>query len=159
MKVFNLNRKQVLPISLSEAWDYFSNANNLAKITPPELALRIKNPIQEKVFNGMIIEYDVTPMLGLKMNWLTELKCIEEPYMFVDEQRFGPYKFWYHQHRFKEVEGGVEVEDNVYYGLPLGIFSGLANQLFIKKQLKHIFDFRRKVLAKEFSANDTKVAE
>ncbi len=150
MKIFQLSRRQVIPISLQDSWDFFQSPNNLAEITPKELALRIKVKVNQPIYNGMIIEYDVKPLLNIPLLWLTEIKHVNAPYFFVDEQRFGPYKFWYHQHFFKEVPGGTEVVDEVYYGLPYGCLSGLIDRMYVRRQLDHIFDYRFKTLEKKF---------
>ena len=150
MKIFTLHEKQIIPIGLDEAWEFFSNPYNLSKITPPEMDFKIKNKVDPKIYNGMIIEYTVKPMLNIECSWLTEIKHVEDHRIFVDEQRVGPYKIWYHQHIFRSVEGGVEVEDIVHYVLPLCFLSGIVNHLFIKNKLKSIFDYRKKVIEDNF---------
>ena len=103
-----------------------------------------------KMYSGQIISYVVTPVMGIPMSWTTEITHVIDKKYFVDEQRFGPYSFWHHQHWFKEVEGGVEMTDIVNYGLPLGILGRLANTLFVKSKLQEIFDYREKVVEKYF---------
>lgn len=146
----SLEKKIVLPISLKESWDFFSNPHNLAKITPEKLNFKIISDISGEVHPGMIINYRVTPLLGIPLSWTTEIThCIENK-LFVDEQRFGPYKFWHHQHHFSEVEGGVLVHDIVNYKIAFGSFFPFINHLIVSKQLKEIFDYREKVLKKMF---------
>lgn len=149
--MYQLYRKQVLPISIEEAWEFFSSPFNLAKITPPDMGFEVKliKPGQ-KMYAGMIIAYNVRPLWGIPMRWVTEITHVREPYFFVDEQRFGPYKFWHHQHHFKEIAEGVEMEDLVTYKIPLGPIGKLAHVLFVKKRLEYIFDYRYKVLEKLF---------
>lgn len=145
MKAFHLKFSQFLPISLSEAWDFFSSPMNLAKITPKEMAFTVTSPIQadEKMYPGMIITYKVSPVAGIKLNWMTEITQVSDQKYFIDEQRFGPYKFWHHQHHFKAVPGGVEMTDLLTYGLPMGIFGNIANSIFVARKLQQIFNFRR----------------
>jgi len=102
----------------------------------------------------MLITYMVPPLLGIKMRWCTEISQVVENEYFIDEQRFGPYKMWHHQHHFKEVEGGVEMTDIVHYGIPLGILGQLANRLFVKKQLKEIFDYRKIAVEKKWPSSN-----
>ena len=157
MKIFKLETAQVLPISFYEAWAFFSNPHNLSLITPPSLALRIKGSFEGEIQNGMIIEYTVMPFKGIVMDWVSEIKHVQKPYIFVDEQRTGPYKFWYHQHLFKAHPRGVEVIDKIYYALPGGLLAGVLNQCVIKGQLGSIFAHRRRVLEAKFckkGAND-----
>ncbi len=149
--LYQLYRKQVLPISLEEAWEFFSSPFNLKKITPPDMGFEVKliSP-EQKMYAGMIIAYKVRPLLGIPMNWVTEITHVREPYFFVDEQRFGPYSFWHHQHHFRKVREGVEMEDLVSYKIPLGLLGKIANALFVRKRLEYIFDYRYKILEQIF---------
>ncbi|MCA9402829.1 MAG: SRPBCC family protein [Candidatus Omnitrophica bacterium] len=159
MKTYRLRTKQTLPISLQQVWDYFSNPNNLRDITPPDLNMTVRTDTDGRIYNGMVIEYHVTPLAGLRVRWLTEIKHVNAPYMFVDEQRFGPYQFWYHQHFFQEVNGGVEVTDLIYYRIPFSLLSPLINRLVVEGKLSHIFNFRRQVLADKFGTVGKRAAE
>ncbi len=98
----------------------------------------------------MIISYKVSPILGIKLTWVTEITHVHEGVFFVDEQRMGPYNIWHHEHHLEPIEGGVKMTDLITYQPPMGIFGALANRLLIKQQLAEIFDYRREVLAKRF---------
>lgn len=150
MHVFSIKSKQVLPISLQEAWDFFSTPKNLQTITPAYLRFKITSEIADHMYPGQVITYTVKPLLGIPIFWMTEITHVKEGIYFVDEQRFGPYALWHHQHHFKEVEGGVEMIDLVHYKLPLGPLGSLANFLFVRKQLKGIFDYRFQFLETHF---------
>lgn len=113
MKMYTLKAEQVIPISLDVAWDFFSNPNNLPKITPSWLNLKVTSDLPDKMYQGMIITYKVYPVFGIPQNWVTEITTVKEKNFFIDEQRFGPYKFWHHQHHFKEINDGVEMRDIV----------------------------------------------
>mgnify|MGYP000438508272 CR=1 FL=1 len=145
-----LERKQFLPMSLKEAWDFFSSPKNLKEITPDYMGFNITSDPEDVMYQGMIISYIVSPVLNIPITWVTEIKHVIEPHYFVDEQRFGPYTFWHHKHYFKEVEGGVEMRDVVHYELPYGILGNLAHSLFVKSQLNEIFDYRHEKLEKIF---------
>jgi len=150
MKPFVLERTQILPITLDAAWKFFSNPANLVKITPKQMDFRITSPPQSDTYAGQIITYTVRPMFRVSVNWTTEITHVDRPNFFVDEQRFGPYRFWHHQHRFREVEGGVEVYDLVHYLLPYDQLAGAINKLFVAPRLRRIFDFRSAALMKIF---------
>jgi ligand-binding SRPBCC domain-containing protein len=145
-----LSREQILPISQQEAWDFFSSPRNLDSMTPPELGFRIVHCPPEKMHEGQIISYKVKILPGIWVPWVTEIKAVEEGRSFVDEQRFGPYKFWHHRHSFEEVEGGVKVSDLVHYIMPFGPLGSIAHALFARQKLGRIFDFRREVLERRF---------
>jgi ligand-binding SRPBCC domain-containing protein len=133
-----------------EAWSFFSNPNNLQLITPPSLGLEATPEIPDKMYAGMIITYRVRPLLGIPMRWITEITHVDAPHMFIDEQRFGPYRFWHHQHRFQEIDGGVEMQDIVSYGLYGGPFAKIIHELAVRKQLEEIFRYRRTYLEARF---------
>lgn len=136
-----------MPITLAEAWEFFSNPRNLAIITPPHMGFRILYISGNgKMYPGQIIRYRIQAIPGINMHWVTEITHVKEPNYFVDEQRFGPYALWHHQHHFREVEGGVEMTDEVNYALPLGPLGTLAHLLFVKRELNRIFDYRYKKL-------------
>jgi len=150
-KVYSIKTVQVLKISLDEAWAFFSSPKNLQKITPQKLGFQIISKHHgEKMYPGQVIEYKVSPILGIPLYWMTEITHVEDRKFFVDEQRFGPYQLWHHQHHFKETAEGVEMTDIVHYKLPLGILGDIANVLMVKKQLKEIFDYRYQVVEKLF---------
>lgn len=145
MKAYQLQFVQKMPVSLEQAWDFFSSPLNLAKITPEEMAFKVTsniNPI-DKMYAGMIITYKVSPVAGVKLNWMTEITQVEEQCYFIDEQRFGPYQFWHHQHHFKSIPGGVEMTDVLTYGMPLGFLGTIANSLFVANKLQQIFKYRK----------------
>lgn len=144
--MYELHTKQTLPISIDEAWAFFSDPKNLKEITPPYMGFDIHSGADRKVYAGQIIRYTVKPLLGLKLNWVTEISHVAPGQFFVDEQRFGPYSFWHHKHFLHPVDGGVEMEDWVHYKLPLGPLGKLAHALFVRKQLQGIFDYRTQKL-------------
>ena len=151
MTLHRLERTQVLPIPLADAWSFFSDPRNLTLITPPDLGFAITSPVPERTHPGLVITYTVTPFLGVAVRWVTEITHCVEPHLFVDEQRFGPYRFWHHQHHFREVEGGVEMRDIVHYRLPFGPLGRMAAP-FVATRLRRVFDFRRAALAARFGS-------
>ena len=153
MKIFTIKTNQSLPISIEDAWDFFSNPNNLPKITPPWLNLKVTSELPDKMYEGMIVTYKVYPVLGIPSNWVTEITTVNEKAFFIDEQRFGPYKFWHHQHHFKETSSGVEMTDIVNYALPFDPFSRPLNNILVGKKVEGIFEFRKEVLNDLFKDN------
>jgi len=151
MKLYELTKVQQLPIGIKEAWKFFSSPRNLKAITPDHMGFEItKITHQEEMYEGQIIAYKVRPILNIPLRWVTEITHVKEPYYFVDEQRFGPYSFWHHQHIFEENDEGVLMKDIVNYGIPLGPLGRIANTVFVRKQLEGIFDYRLKAVEKLF---------
>ncbi len=150
--MYQLKKTQFIKTDLKTAWDFFSSPGNLKKITPDYMGFDVKTELPDKMYEGLMIEYTVKPLLGIPMNWITEIKTVKELEFFVDEQRKGPYKIWHHEHHFKEVDGGVEMTDIVSYELPLGIIGRIMHPFLVQKKLEEIFDFRFKAVeqSKEF---------
>jgi ligand-binding SRPBCC domain-containing protein len=146
-KVYSLKTIQKIPTSLENAWKFFSDPANLQTITPTNLGFKIISKHHgTEMYEGQIIEYTVRPLLGIPLYWMTEITHVELQKYFIDEQRFGPYSLWHHQHHFREVEGGVEMTDIVHYKIPFWYLGDIANTLFVKKQLTGIFDHRFRVV-------------
>jgi ligand-binding SRPBCC domain-containing protein len=152
MKIYQLHTVQKLPISLEEAWNFFSSPANLKVITPSYMGFDIISGGDRPMFAGQIIQYIVTPVAGIKTKWVTEITHVKEPYYFVDEQRFGPYALWHHKHFLREIDGGVEMEDIIDYKLPFGIIGQAVHPLMVKPKLEEIFNFRRKKLIELFGS-------
>lgn len=151
MAFYQLIKTQKLPSSINEIWDFISSPANLKEITPEHMGFIVTSSIGgEKMYSGMIITYKVSPLLGIKLNWVTEITHVKDFEYFVDEQRIGPYAMWHHQHKIEAIEGGVLMTDIVTYQPPMGILGALAHSLFIKNQLKQIFDYRTIALEKKF---------
>jgi ligand-binding SRPBCC domain-containing protein len=138
--------EQFLPISLEKAWDFFSSPKNLNEITPPEMTFKILNELPEKMYEGMMISYKISPMLNFPLDWVTEITHIKENQFFVDEQRIGPYAIWHHEHHFNAVEGGVHMTDILHYHVGLGPLGWIASKLFVDAKVQGIFDYRFKKL-------------
>jgi len=155
MKMYHLKRTQFLPISLEQAWDFFSTPKNLSKITPEHMGFKILYISGgDKAYAGQIIRYHVSILPGIKVHWVTEITQVKQPIYFIDEQRFGPYALWHHQHHFQEVPGGIEMIDEVNYAIPLGILGRLAHLFFVGREVSRIFDHRYKVLEEYFKEDN-----
>ncbi len=140
-----------MPISLEEAWDFFSNPMNLKEITPSHMNFIVESKYQGPVvYAGQVIQYTVSPILGIPMKWCTEITNVVDKSYFVDEQRFGPYSFWHHQHRFTAITNGVKMEDILHYKVPMGFLGRIVDSLFISNQVDNIFKYRNKVLIERF---------
>lgn len=147
-----LQTTQFIKSDINTVWKFMSSPKNLAAITPEYMQFEVLSDLGGGImYPGQIIEYNVKPLLGIKLHWVTEITHVQDLQFFVDEQRFGPYKFWHHKHFLKQVNGGVEMFDFVHYQLPLGLLGILGNELFVKKQLQQVFDYRFKAVDKLFN--------
>lgn len=99
-----------------------------------------------KIYAGMIIMYNVSPLLGIKLNWMTEIAHVKDGEYFIDEQRFGPYALWHHEHHFAAIKGGVKMTDILNYAIPYGFIGRLSNRLLVGKEIKKIFTYREKAV-------------
>lgn len=148
--MYTLKRTQRLPISIDEAWKFFSSPSNLQEITPEDMGFDIISEVPKEMYEGLFIHYKVSPLLGIKLNWTTEITHIRDRQFFVDEQRVGPYKIWHHEHHFEEIDGGVEMTDIVSYQLPMGVLGRMMHPLIVKNRLNQIFDYRFEIIEKKF---------
>ena len=156
MAYFQKRQTQKVKATIDEVWDFISSPSNLKEITPDYMGFEIVTEnLPEKMYKGMIIGYKVSPIAGLKTNWVTEITQVDEKKYFVDEQRIGPYKMWHHQHFIEELPGGgVLMTDIVTYQPPFGFLGAIANSVLIKKKLIEIFEYRTKAVEKRFGEYD-----
>jgi len=151
MAFYQLHKTQKVNCSLDEIWEFMSSPRNLKEITPDYMGFDITSKdTPDKMYPGLIITYKVSPLLGIKTNWMTEITQVREKEFFIDEQRIGPYKLWHHQHFVEEIEGGVIMRDIVTYQPPFGFLGAMMNSLVIRKKLKEIFDYRFKAVEQKF---------
>jgi ligand-binding SRPBCC domain-containing protein len=141
MKVYTLKAEQFVARPLAEVFAFFERPENLAKITPETLGFVILTPLPIEMRAGTLIDYTIKVM-GFRLRWRTLISSYDPPHAFVDEQLKGPYTLWHHTHRFRAVEGGTMISDEVKYALPLGLLGRLAHALFVRRQLKGIFAYR-----------------
>ncbi len=141
---------QKLAVSQQQAWDFFSSPQNLNAITPPEMKFKILSSVPERMYEGLLIHYRISPFTGIAFQWLTEITHIQHGTYFVDEQRMGPYRLWHHEHHFKPLYDGVEMTDLLSYDIGKGIIGSIAGAVFVHQQVKRIFQYRRSKLATLF---------
>lgn len=151
--MYQLKRTQFINADLQTCWNYFSSPANLRVITPNYIDFKVHTIVPENLYEGLIIRYTIRPILGIPLNWISEIKIIREGNYFIDEQRRGPYGMWHHEHHFKEVEGGVEMTDLISYCMPFGFVGRFFHRLFIRKQLESIFDYRARKVDELFNTS------
>ena len=150
-KIHQIHSELTIQTDLDTAWDFIRSPKNLDLITPDDMVFEIVSDLPEEMHEGLLVEYRVgIPMIG-KQTWLSELKHIRERHSFVDEQLIGPYKLWVHYHEISEVEGGVRFVDHVNYVMPLGPLGAIARAIYVKRELKRIFDYRTKAMIRHFA--------
>lgn len=147
-----LYREQQLYCDIETAWEFFSSPMNLSKITPKDMGFTVLSDFEnEPIYEGMLIDYTVSPFLGIPLKWQTKVTQVDTLKSFTDFQQKGPYKYWNHFHEFIPNEDGVLMKDTVDYELPFGFLGDITHALLVKKKLESIFDFRFKVLEQKFN--------
>ncbi len=146
MTIHTFDREIKLGRSLAEVFPFFADARSLETITPPWLRFQILTPEPIEMRTGTLIRYRLR-VHGIPMRWKSEITAWEPPYRFVDAQISGPYRLWVHEHTFEENGGGTLVRDRVCYAILGG---ALVNRLFIRPDLRKIFDYRHERLAARF---------
>lgn len=145
MKTYILEQEQLLNVTIEKAWEFFSSPENLDELTPDDMGFSITTPRPiPRIKAGQIIEYKVSPILGIPLYWKTEITEVNDKSSFIDNQLKGPYKLWKHTHTFTEVEDKVLMHDRVEYALPLGLIGRLVHSIYVRNKLKDIFDYRYK---------------
>lgn len=149
---YQLYREQQLNCDLETAWEFFSDPQNLSRITPKDMGFTVLSDDQnQSIYEGMLIDYTVSPILRIPLKWQTKIAQVDAPRSFTDFQQKGPYKYWNHYHEFIPNENGVLMKDTVEYELPFGVLGTIAHQMFVKKKLESIFDFRYRILEELFN--------
>lgn len=149
-----IRRTQKIPIPVKQAWEFFSKPDNLAKVTPPYMNFKILSRSDAgEMYPGMIITYNVSPLLNIKIKWATEISQIKEYKYFIDNQIKGPYKIWHHEHRFTETNQGLEMKDILFYEIKYGFLGRLAHKLYIKKRITEIFNYREEKIKELFGSD------
>lgn len=151
MGFYSIETEQYIQAGIEHVWAFFSDPANLAVLTPATMNFITTSEPEKHIYAGQIITYTITPVLGIKLKWMTEITHVQEGSLFVDEQREGPYKLWHHQHHFTKQGDGVLMKDIVHYGLPFGFLGKIAHRLFVRKKLEHIFEYRRKKIEELFN--------
>lgn len=154
MKTYTLERRITLPVPVAEAFAFFENPYNLARITPPWLGFRIVSDGPVRMREGAEIHYRIR-VGGVPLAWKTVIAEYRPPFGFVDEQAYGPYRLWRHRHDFYPSAGGTIVTDRVDYALPFGWLGRIAHRLFVRRRLRQIFDYRSETLARIFDGAPT----
>lgn len=148
--IHTLYREQIIPAPLDIVWEYFCDPKNLNRITPPDMNFEILSGGDVRMYEGQLIEYRVEFVRGIRSRWLTEISHVRACEYFVDEQRLGPYRFWYHEHGFEATSSGTRMTDRVTYEAPVGVLGEILNRLWIAERLNQIFDFRRRTIMELF---------
>ncbi|WP_010522488.1 SRPBCC family protein [Aquimarina agarivorans] len=151
MKTYKLEAKLELPIPIDEAWDFFSNPNNLSKIMPKSMKFKVIDGATLPLYCGQVIQYTVTPLPFFNTTWLSEINYIQKPNFFVDTQLEGPYKLWHHKHYLEAIPNGTLVTDIVHYQVPFGVLGRLLHPVIIKPKLAKIFEYRTKHITSLFN--------
>jgi ligand-binding SRPBCC domain-containing protein len=155
MKIYQFHQRQSLPISQEDAWRFFANPANLLRLMPPWMSMKPMGKTEEssltEVYPGFIEVYRVTPRFLPPSTWVSVITAVEPLRRFTDEKKRGPFGFWHHTHDIRpRGEAGVEVYDQLYYGMPLGIFGQIAHALFVRRMIVTLFEYRQKALKRIF---------
>lgn len=144
---------QIVPGSIEKVWVFFSSPKNLNLLTPSDMQFEIITDVESvSMYAGQLIQYNISPFAGIKMPWVTEITQVKHQTYFIDEQRFGPYAFWHHQHHFEECEEGILMTDHLHYKLPMGFLGKLFAGNFVSQKIERIFDYRQQAVDNYFKS-------
>lgn len=148
MRVYTLEREQLLARPIDEVFEFFAQARNLERITPPLLRFVVLTPDPLPMHVGTLIDYRLR-VHGLPIRWTSRIDEWVRGKAFVDRQVSGPYALWHHRHTFAPAAGGTLVRDRVRYALPFGVLGRIAHGLFVRRDLERIFEFRYAAVQRE----------
>ena len=141
---YYLKFEEVIPASLDEVWNFFSDAKNLLFLTPKDMNMRVITELENtKLFEGMRIAYYVSPLFKIPVFWETEIIKVEEQHQFIDIQLKGPFKSWKHTHTFMKIGDEVKMIDEIEYELPFGFIGDLFHKPIVLRNLKSLFEYRK----------------
>ncbi len=149
-----LFRQTNIPAPIEEVFAFFSKAENLNLITPPDLQFKIVWPFTPVMYKGLLIDYQIK-LQGIPMKWKTEITHWNPPYSFQDTQLKGPYLLWKHLHVFTRNGDSTVMADKVYYRIPGWVLEPIFYKVFIQQKLNRIFDYREKAIQEIFLRNNT----
>jgi ligand-binding SRPBCC domain-containing protein len=152
MRIFTLEREQLLPGRPQDVFPFFADARNLEAITPPILRFEVVTPGAIPMRVGALIQYRLT-LRAIGVTWLTSIQEWDPPHRFVDQQVRGPYALWHHTHAFVEAGASTLMRDTVRYAIGFGPLGALAARAFVHRDVAAIFDFRRDAVAVALSAS------
>jgi hypothetical protein len=152
MSIHTLRRELWIPRPRPEVFEFFSQASNLERITPPWLNFHVQTPDPIEMRPGTLIDYKLK-IHGLPVEWRTEIRTWDPPLSFSDVQLKGPYKTWNHTHTFLAENGGTRMRDEVVYELPFGILGDLVRLLKVRSDVEQVFDYRNQQIAKFFQGS------
>jgi ligand-binding SRPBCC domain-containing protein len=147
VRVHRIEREQFVERPPEEVFDFFSEARNLERLTPPWLGFEVLTPEPIAMRPGTRIEYRLR-LHAVRVRWVSRIEIWAPGRAFVDRQVRGPYRLWHHLHEFSVVEGGTRVADRVHYAMPFGALGGLTHAAFVRRDLARIFDFRQQAVAR-----------
>jgi len=152
-RIHILERQQRIELPISEAFDFYGDARNLERITPPWLGFEVTTPGPIEMGVGTLIEYRLR-LHRVPVRWRTRIEIWEPPRRFVDVQVKGPYSLWEHTHEFEEDGAGATmIRDRVRYSIPFGLLGEIADRALVRRDLRQIFDYRREAVARELGAS------
>jgi ligand-binding SRPBCC domain-containing protein len=151
--MYILRTEHIIHAPIEKVWAFFSSPENLNRLTPPEMRFTIESDLPSAMYTGQIIQYKIRIAPLFWRRWVTEIKHVDFQRYFVDEQRFGPYRFWYHEHRFTGENGHVRMTDIVHYIVGFGVIGKMLHRLWIRKQLEKVFEYRRSAIDRMFNQN------
>lgn len=148
-KTYTFRKTTTIEKSLKQVFQFFSKAENLAKITPSNLNFKILSPLPIKMEEGTLIDYQIK-LYRIPFRWQTKITVWEPPFRFVDVQLKGPYKMWIHEHSFEESATGTRMSDYIEYQVPGGLFAPIIHRLKVRKDIENIFNFRETIIDQIF---------
>ncbi len=90
---------------------------------------------------------------GIWWRMTSVISAWDRPHRFVDEQQRGPFKSFWHEHRFVDLgDGRTEMHDRIVFAAPLGILGRIAEALVLRWYMPRLIDVRNAALVETAAA-------
>ena len=152
--MYFLKTEHIIQAPIEKVWAFFSSPENLNRLTPPDMRFKIESDLSCTLYSGQIIQYKIRIAPLFWRRWVTEIRHVDFQRYFADEQRFGPYRFWYHEHRFTAENGSVRMTDAVHYIIGFGVIGNILHRLWLRRKLEKVFEYRRSSIDRQFNQNE-----
>ena len=89
---------------------------------------------------------------GIPWRMTSRITAFDRPRRFVDEQIYGPFAHFRHEHLFATHQNATRMVDRIEFSAPLGVIGRAAERLVLAGYLKRLVRRRNSYLASKITA-------
>ncbi|NJL24621.1 MAG: hypothetical protein HC902_05255 [Calothrix sp. SM1_5_4] len=142
---------QIIPASRFDVFDYLVNPANLPFLLQPAIDVQVVTP-EIELKRGVEVHFNMT-RFGLTQSIRFRIEDVLRGSRLTYRQSEGVFAAWTHTMKFEDHgAGGALVTDIVDYQVPMGLFGFLADDLFVKTDMRRLLTDRLKKAAEHFES-------